>query len=133
MPQPTTATLQILLSARGTVPLKPLLVAAAQRLPEAKCVVRPVFLGGPGRAGLRQLLHLSAEAKSVVCPVARRLAGLFQPSLEARLQGLSIGAFVLGGAGILGQRGQRPKLPADIRRREDQSGDPHHGSASDRG
>src|SRR5437016_1557664 len=132
MPQPTTATLRILLSVRVTVPLKPLLVAAAQHLPEAKCVVRPVPLGGPRRCGLRQLLHLFAEAKSTVCPIARRLAGLFQPVLEARLQRLGSGPLMLGGAGILGQCAHRPKLTADIRGREDQSGDPHHGSKSER-
>src|ERR1700719_920962 len=102
MPQPATATFQILLSARGTVPLKPLLVATAQHLPEAKGVVGPVTLGRSRRHSLSQSRQLLAEAKGVVRPVARRLPGVFEPSLEARFQGCRSGPLMLGGAGILG-------------------------------
>src|SRR6516162_3034345 len=107
MPQPTTATLRILPSVRGTVPLKPLLVAAAQNLPEAKCVVRPISLGRSRRHSLRQLLHLFAQAEGVVRPVTRRLPGLLEPLLEARFQGRRIGPLMLGGAGIFSQCAQR--------------------------
>ena len=89
-------------------------------------------LGEAGDTAFRQFLQLFAEPESIVRPVTRRLAGVFEPLLEARFQCRRIGPLMLGGAGILGQCAHRPKLAADIRGREDQSGDPHHGSASER-
>src|SRR6185437_2068149 len=67
--------------------------------------------------------------EGLVGPIPGRNPGFLEPVLQAGFKGCRVGLFVLGGAGVADDGGQRPQLPAGRCNRPDKPNDLHHRSS----